>query len=233
MIDLNKLNRVLTFFAHPDDETLGAGGMLSKLDRMSVDVHIVIPATGVNARKNILVGEQLDRDLMTLRGNCHNALRKLGVSSNNIHFGNFQDNEMDSTTLLSVIHYLEDIIKKIKPDLIITHHWRCTNIDHQYCYQATVVASRPSITQHIPVLCAEIPGSTGYLKPTFWEPNFYVEITEKDLENKIEAMEAYKGEIRPDPHPRSREVITALAKVRGSESGFFFAEAFMVQQIFA
>ncbi|MFH1421626.1 MAG: hypothetical protein ABIH42_02790 [Planctomycetota bacterium] len=45
-------------------------------------------------------------------------------------------------------------------------------------------------------------------------------------------METYKGESRPDPHPRSREVLKALAKVRGSESGFYYAESFMIQKIF-
>lgn len=233
MIDLSKLGRVLTFFAHPDDETLGAGGTLSKLRRMGVEVHVAIPATGIHARKNVLDKEQCDKDLVALRENCHKALGKIGVSPHNIHLGDFPDNEMDSNTLLTAVHYLEEIKSKVQPDLIITHHWRCTNIDHQYCHQAAVIASRPDVTQHIPVICAEIPSSTGYLKPAFWEPDFYVEITEEDLKNKIEAMETYKGESRPDPHPRSREVLAALAKVRGSESGFFFAEAFMIQKIFA
>jgi len=46
-------------------------------------------------------------------------------------------------------------------------------------------------------------------------------------------MQTYRSEARPDPHPRSPEVLRAVAKVRGSESGFFFAEAFMIQKIFA
>jgi hypothetical protein len=64
-----------------------------------------------------------------------------------------------------------------------------------------------------------------------WEPNLYVEVSEKDVRAKIKAMQTYKGEARPDPHPRSPEVLKALAKVRGSEAGFLFAEAFMVQRI--
>ena len=45
-------------------------------------------------------------------------------------------------------------------------------------------------------------------------------------------METYKGEARPDPHPRSRAVLRTLAKVRCSEVGFLFAEAFMIQRTF-
>jgi hypothetical protein len=78
-----------------------------------------------------------------------------------------------------------------------------------------------------------VPSSTGYLKPVEWEPNLYVEVSENDLESKIKAMETYKGEARPDPHPRSKEVLRAWAKLRGSESGFYFAESFMISKIFA
>ena len=45
-------------------------------------------------------------------------------------------------------------------------------------------------------------------------------------------MQMFKDEARPDPHPRSPEVLMSLAKVRGSESGFFFAESFMIQKMF-
>jgi hypothetical protein len=44
---------------------------------------------------------------------------------------------------------------------------------------------------------------------------------------------AFSGEARPDPHPRSPEVLKSLAKVRGSESGFLWAEAFMLLRGFA
>ena len=90
----------------------------------------------------------------------------------------------------------------------------------------------PTKSFHIPVLCGEVPSSTGYLRPTQWEPNLYVEVSEKDIQAKIKAMQAYIGEARLDPHPRSPEVLKALAKVRGSEAGLFFAEAFMIQRIF-
>ena len=39
-------------------------------------------------------------------------------------------------------------------------------------------------------------------------------------------------EATPDPHPRSRGILSALAKVRGSESGFYFAESFMISKTF-
>jgi LmbE family N-acetylglucosaminyl deacetylase len=157
----------------------------------------------------------------------------LGIDRENIYLGDFPDNEMDKRSLLEAIHWLEGIVAAVKPDCILTHHRYCTNIDHQYCHEAVVVAARPSVDAHISVLCGEVPSSTGYLRPANWEPNFYVEVAKDDLERKVRAMEAYRGEARPDPHPRSRQVLEALGKVRGSEAGYFFAEAFMTQRAFA
>jgi len=233
MIDLKRYKKVLAFFAHPDDETLAAGGTIKKLINLGADVHIAIPATGINSRRNVYEEKNLKSDLEELHDDCKNAMGVLGIEASNIYLGNFPDNEMDKHTLLELIHWLEDIISKVKPDLVLTHHRYCTNIDHQYCHEATIVATRPELNNHITVLCGEVPSSTGYLKPAQWEPNLYVEISKSELESKVKAMETYKGEARLDPHPRSKEVLNALAKIRGSESGFYYAESFMISKIFA
>jgi LmbE family N-acetylglucosaminyl deacetylase len=229
---LQNYSNILTFFAHPDDETLAAGATISKFGCLKAKVHLAIPATGIHSRRNYSSGKSRDKALEDLRTDCRRAASILGVSDKHIYLGEFSDNEMDKGTLLEVVHWLEKIIVKVKPDLILTHHRYCTNIDHQYCHDAAIIATRPALNRHIPILCAEVPSSTGYLRPAQWEPNLYVEISEKDLAAKIRAMKLYKGEARPDPHPRSPEVLRALAKVRGSESGFLFAEAFMIQRIF-
>jgi LmbE family N-acetylglucosaminyl deacetylase len=232
MVELIGFKRILTFFAHPDDEVLAAGGAISKAIKLGVDVHVAIPATGIHSRRNAQKQGSRDSALELLRKNCQKAMKALGVSSNQIYLGYFPDNEIDKHSLLEVIHWLEKIIERVKPDLLLTHHRYCTNVDHQYCHNAAIVATRPAVNSHISVFCGEVPSSTGYLRPVQWEPNLYIEVMEQDVENKIQAMKTYKGEARPDPHPRSAEVLKALAKVRGSESGFLFAEAFMIQKIF-
>jgi len=232
MIDLKLYKQVLTFFAHPDDETLAAGATIAKLTKLGAIVHVAIPATGIHSRRNTQEKQSRDSDLTELKKDCEKAMAVIGILPQNIYLGDFPDNEMDKHSLLETIHWLEEIIKKVKPDIILTHHRYCTNIDHQYCHEAVVVATRPGLNEHVTVLCGEVPSSTGYLRPVQWEPNLYIKVTEDEVDLKIKAMESYKGEARPDPHPRSREVLKALSKVRGSESGFYYAESFMVQKIF-
>ncbi|KPA10305.1 N-acetylglucosaminyl phosphatidylinositol deacetylase [Candidatus Magnetomorum sp. HK-1] len=159
MINLKQYKKVLTFFAHPDDETLSAGATISKLTRLGIEVNVAIPSTGIHSRRNIQSEKERTSDVIELRKNCEEALAILGIQPLNIHFGNFSDNEMDKHSLLEVIHWLEKLITKIKPDLIITHHRFCTNIDHQYCHEAVIVATRPSLKDHITVLCGEVPST--------------------------------------------------------------------------
>ena len=57
-------------------------------------------------------------------------------------------------------------------------------------------------------------------------PNCFVEIGKDGIDLKIKALFAYKGVMRPYPHPRSEEAITALATIRGAQAGCNYAEAF-------
>lgn len=229
MIDFTN-KTILSFFAHPDDETLAAGATFVKLHRVGAVVHVAIPATGILSRRG--EAEAQRKELLALRKDCMAALGILGISERHVYLGDFPDNELDTVSRLKLAQWLEDIIEKVKPDIIFTHHRYCTNIDHQYCHEAAVIATRPGMNQHIAVISGEVPSSTGYLKPAQWEPNFFIEVTKSDLEKKIRAMQAYKGEVRPDPHPRSPEVLAAYAKVRGSESGVMLAESFTIQKSF-
>ena len=165
---LNKYKKILAFFAHPDDEALAAGATISKLTTSGCEVHVAIPNTGIHSRRNIENRLLRDQKLSNLRSDCEKALAVLGVRLENIYLGEFSDNEIDKHTLLELIHWLEDLIKKVRPEAIIIHHRFCTNIDHQYCHEAAVVATRPGVDSHIPIFCGEIPSSTGYLKPAQW-----------------------------------------------------------------
>jgi len=222
MLQSQKFKTALTLFAHPDDETLAAGATIKKLTDSGTVVHVAIPATGVHSRtwKKL---KHRNRELKILHDDCTKAMATLGVE--HIYLGEFADNELDKHSLLSLIQWMEPIIDRLNPDVIFTHHRNCTNIDHQKCHEAVIVATR---NMPITVLCGEVPSSTGYRKPTAFEPNLYVNVTESNVDDKIKSMQTYSGEARPSPHPRSPEVLKALAVVRGSEAGFNFAEAFMI-----
>ncbi len=61
-----KYKKILTFFAHPDDETLAAGATINKLSKNGCRVFAAIPATGIHARKNTLKKNTRDKKLLKL-----------------------------------------------------------------------------------------------------------------------------------------------------------------------
>jgi LmbE family N-acetylglucosaminyl deacetylase len=209
---------IVTILAHPDDETLGCGGSIAKWVSAGHRVYCLIPGLGMMSRESTDQG-----NLEKLRENCHGALDILGVKK--IIFGEFDDNEMDKYSRLKLFQWVEKNMP-VTPDLVITHHWRCTNIDHRYCYEAAIIVTRPSPQNQVNLLCAEIPSSTGSMRPTWFEASHYEILNQDNIKIKLQALKKYESEVAPYPHPRSLKHITALARLRGVECGAHFAEAF-------
>ena len=61
-----------------------------------------------------------------------------------------------------------------------------------------------------------------------FNPNMFVELTEKDLKTKSDAMDCYEFEKREYPHPRSREGLKIRSKMWGIAHGVGYAEAFQI-----
>lgn len=74
----------------------------------------------------------------------------------------------------------------------------------------------------------EVPSSTDWsLESNLnFNPDTFIQIGKDGLNKKIDALKKYKGIIRPYPHPRSIETLTALATLRGSQAGRIFCEGF-------
>ena len=122
---------VLVIAAHPDDEILGAGGIIKKNIDQGNEVKIVIMATGIFSRrsnnfKNSVEYETnekskklMEKELKVLRQNAKKSSKILGVK--NVDFYDFPDNEMDKISNLEITKSIEKIIKSFKPEIVLTH----------------------------------------------------------------------------------------------------------------
>ena len=219
--------KTLFFFAHPDDETLSAGGTINLLNQKKFKLKLLIASKGITSREKyskVDIRKNVD-DLIK-------ASKKLGLNKNQVIVGDFEDNAMDSYKLLDVCRFLEKTVKDFKPNTIFTHNPFCTNQDHRVCYEASVIVTRPTSKKKINLICCETLSSSGYLKPNNFDPNLYISLKEQNIKNKILAMNECNFEKRKQPHPRSEEVIKSLSKFRGSICGSLFAEAFMVNSLY-
>ena len=209
---------VLAVAAHPDDEILGLGGVLARHVQDGDIVRVVIVGEGSTSRSDVDPG-----DLSALLESSVAAAKILGYEAP-IHLG-LPDNRLDSFDLLELVKKIEGIVIDIKPDVIYTHHRGDLNLDHRIVYDAVRIAARPLPGGGVKAMYTfETVSSTEWGAVTF-EPNRYVDIG-SFLDKKMNALDAYYEEMRPFPHPRSKQAIEALARMRGASVGLSAAEAF-------
>jgi LmbE family N-acetylglucosaminyl deacetylase len=219
--------RILVVAAHPDDEVLGCGGTLAKFAAAGSAVNVSFMSDGVTSRPADSDTHQREREARKAAAMRAGAI--LGVQ--NLTFGVFPDNRMDSVALLDITREIEDLIAKIRPDTVLTHHAGDLNIDHRRVHEAVVTACRPQPGHSVRTLLSfEVPSSTewhlGGSAPAFL-PNWFEDIT-ATLDRKLAALDAYEAELRDWPHPRSRKSVEYLARWRGATVGAQAAEAFML-----
>ena len=220
------MKKILVIAAHPDDEVLGCGGTIAKHISKKDKVYVIFMANGVDSRNSPSKKDLKDRILSSKL-----AKNILGITSS--YHLNFPDNKMDSIPILNVIQKLEEIIKKINPEIVYTHHEGDLNIDHKITNAAVMTACRPLPNSSIKQIYGfEVLSSTEWstqIKSSF-KPTFYNDIT-KYKKKKIRAIKAYGLEMRNKPHSRSIEHLEILAQHRGYSVGVEFAEAFEVYRI--
>ena len=138
--------------------------------------------------------------------------------------------ELDNIPLIKISQAIEKVIAEVKPERVFLNHDKDTNQDHKALYEAGIIATRANAQSFIKeVILYETHSSTesNLTEGACFEPNLFIDITD-EIEKKIEAFSCYTTEVRKWPHPRSAEGIRTLAKYRGMQAGFLFAEAFRI-----
>ncbi|NQT22167.1 MAG: PIG-L family deacetylase, partial [Candidatus Omnitrophica bacterium] len=225
-------NRILIIAAHPDDEVLGCGGTIARLVSEGCQAYTLILGEGITSRDEVRKRSKRIKEISQLRQEAKAANQILGVKK--VFFYNFPDNRFDKVALLDIVKKIEQVKRKIKPDVVFTHHWEDLNIDHQITYKAVLTACRPVSEETVKEIYAfEIPSSTEWNHPVKFNPNTFVDIA-KTVEIKVEALKSYRDELREFPHPRSEEAIRAIGKRWGSAAGLNYAEPlYLVRKIIA
>ncbi|WP_321307501.1 PIG-L family deacetylase [Marinifilum fragile] len=231
MLELLRNKRIMVVVAHPDDELLGQGGTINKLSKeCNCITRAIILGEGITSRDDIRDSEKWNKELEIHRSNMKMAAEKIGYDS--IEAYNFPDNRFDSVDLLDIVKVIEKEKEEFQPDVIFTHHGGDTNIDHRVTFDAVMPSIRPMKDEIVKtVLTFETPSSTEWQAPNYpnyFRPNVFIQLSEKNIDAKIQGMEHYEYESRKYPHPRSPEALKTIAKRWGINVGYDFAEAFML-----
>ena len=213
---------ILVVASHPDDEVLGCGGTIAKHSKSGDKVHLIFMTNGVGSR-NAKKEEAESR-----KGAAQDSADILGVSS--IQQFDFPDNKMDTIALLDVVQAIEEVIDRLQPEIIYTHHIGDLNIDHQITHKAVMTACRPHPGFCVKEIYAfEVLSSTEWNTPgvAVFSTNVFIDVTDY-INIKKQVLEVYSEEMRQPPHTRSVDNVLRLNALRGNSIGVNYAEAFML-----
>jgi LmbE family N-acetylglucosaminyl deacetylase len=206
------LKNVLCLVPHGDDEVLSAGATISKHKRNGDSVTVCF-----------LKGDKTERNLKQIE---QSKLVAKFLNIDSIHYLDL----LHTDDLGYISNEIEKFLSNKKFDCLYTIHENDNHQEHRLSFNAISIAVRAHGPCAIPcIFCGETLSSTQQrLKASnTFNPTYFNIVTEKDIENKVQALSFYTDEIHTAPHPRSAEVIKALAALRGSECSSNFAEAFM------
>jgi LmbE family N-acetylglucosaminyl deacetylase len=214
----------LIVVAHPDDEVLGCGATASAIAAGGVAVRACLLCANADARG----ARPSDSDLLA---DTREAQRLLGLGEPIL--GAFPNIRLNTVPHLELVQFIERAILETGATTVFTHHPGDINDDHVHTARACLAAARlfqrrAGVPRLRHLYYMEILSSTDWSFPggesrfeadTFFEAGEY-------LEKKLAALRAYRGVVRDFPHPRSAEIVRALAAYRGGQAGMRHAEAF-------
>jgi LmbE family N-acetylglucosaminyl deacetylase len=153
----------------------------------------------------------------------------------------FANIEFNVVPHIDMVRAIEAAILRFRPAWIFTHHPGDLNIDHRVTYETAAAAAmlpQRLTTDLAPTMVKklflfEIPSSTDWALPTSpsFRPNSFFNVA-STLDDKVAALEAFDGALKPFPHSRSTTNVRNLAHLRGAQVGVEVAEAFcMVREV--
>ncbi len=212
--------KILVVAAHTDDEALGCGGTIAKHVAAGDIVYALFMTDGVASRAT--PEGEAER-----RGEAAAAAARILGLRESVQLA-FPDNRMDSVALLDIVQAVEEVVRKLQPEIIYTHHAGDLNVDHRVTHEAVMTVCRPLPGSSVKEIYAfEVLSSTEWASPAQkpFLPNVYVDIS-AFVEVKRRALEAYADEMRAAPHSRNPAHVKSLGEHRGNTVGTTAAEAF-------
>lgn len=198
--------RVLFLGAHPDDIEIGCGALIHHIAQKTEILCVT------------LSDNQKNPDLKRVKNEHLKSMKVLGVAEEKVIFGNFTTRVFQQSRQ-EILEYFLKLRKDFKPDLIFTHSKQDVHQDHNTMTDEALRAFRG-----ITVLGFDVVRSSyGFF------PHFLVEVTEEDVNKKIEALSQY--ETYRDRYYFNPELTRSIMIRHGALAEVKFAEGFDILRI--
>jgi len=189
----------IIFAPHPDDETLGCGGLIALKRRLGVEINIVFLTDGANAPPTpITPGGKPMADLR--HREAHRAAAALGVPPQNIHHFLYPDSmlcQLSQQHREDAVSRIEQCLAELEPAEVFIPHHHDHHPDHEAAHDFILTAIRRS---------ARMPTVLEYPIWLGWSSPWLARVFSRDLagarrlcissarRNKLRALAAYKSQ---------------------------------------
>lgn len=214
---------IVIISAHPDDETLGAGGTILKHKENGDKIYWIITT-------KMKIEDGFSKKRINLRNS--------EIQEVSDHYGiektfqlDYSTMSLNSESVNQIIPEVSDIFRKIEPNVIYCVNRTDAHSDHKYTFESIMACTKsfrfPSIKQVLLYECISETEFAPAIPERIFQPNYFVDIS-KYFDKKIDIMKIYESELNEHPFPRSLKNIEALSIFRGATAGVYYAEAFQL-----
>ena len=203
-----KNKRVLILAPHTDDGELGCGGSIAKMIEDNCEVFYIAFSTADASVPKGFPKNQLEVEVKA-------ATKVLGIKKENLIIYKYEVRKLNYVRQ-EILEELVRLKPTIKPDVVFLPSSKDFHQDH-----LTVTNEGLRAFKHSTILGYELIWNN-----LSFNTDCFILLSKKHLNKKIKALKAYKtqdGKAYMDP-----DFIESLAKVRGTQIGKKYAEAFEV-----
>jgi len=229
MTSVHKLDSVLAIGAHPDDIEILCGGTLAKYAELGVDVSMAVMTDGALGHMVIPPDE-----LAEIRH--EEAAKSADIIGADFYWLGFKDASLIND--LEIRMTLVELIRKTKPDMIITHSPNDYHPDHRGTSDLVFGATFLSGLKHVetessyhegvqPITYMDTINSSNFI------PTEYVDISNV-IQTKIKMIRSFESQVKwlkDHDDVDFLDMIQVQSKARGYQCGVEYAEAFKLENV--
>lgn len=219
--------KVLILSPHADDEILGCGGFISKYSKQNYHINVLVLTNANKGAPEIYT----PKEIKELRIESKIANNFIGTKQ--LFFENLPAINLNNYPFYKITEIIDKYIADLNPEVVLIPSANDIHDDHKIIFKAAKVSLRPNKKKNLKkILSYEVLSETEWNEDgKSFNPNYFVCLEKSDINKKVKAFLKYKSQVKKFPHPRSKEGIINLSRVRGSQAFTEYAEAFKVEKI--
>jgi LmbE family N-acetylglucosaminyl deacetylase len=201
--------KILAIGAHPDDIEVGCAGTLMKYSKYSHEIYLLIMSAGDMGGDPATRKEEQLKSAEILK-------------PEDVIWGTYKDTEL-SPNMNKIVHDIELIVKRIKPDFTFVNYREDTHQDHRALCEATISATRYIRN----VLFYETPTTHDF------SPSVFVDIKDT-MEEKYSMLQAHQSQVMKTNIEGLSivDIVRSTAIFRGIQGRVQYAEGFIPLRLF-